>query len=213
MPPQRWPGRLPGRGVLVLPAPPARTNPSLSDCRRDYPVFTAHLAEQGVKLPAYVRREFEDYLKCGRLEHGFLRVGCESCHVEHLVVFSCKHRGFCPSCGARRMAESAALLVDQVLPEQPMRQWVLSFPFQLRFLFASHPAIMGQVLGIVYRVIAKQLIKNAGLTHKTTRTGAVTLIQSFGSALNFNIHFHMLFLDGANAAAPSRSSPVLKIRR
>lgn len=33
-----------------------------------------------------------------------------------------------------------------------MRQWVLSFPFQLRFLFASHPAIMGQALGIVYRV-------------------------------------------------------------
>ncbi len=28
-----------------------------------------------------------------------------------------------------------ALLVDEVLPEQPMRQWVLSFPFQLRFLF------------------------------------------------------------------------------
>lgn len=42
---------------------------------------------------------------------------------------------FHPSCGARRMAESAALLVDEVLPEQPMRQWVLSFPFQLRFLF------------------------------------------------------------------------------
>src|SRR5690554_7536469 len=75
--------------------------------------------------------------ECGRLEHGFLRVRCESCHAEHLVAFSCKRRGFCPSCGARRMAESAALLVDEVLPEQPMRQWVLSFPFQLRFLFAS----------------------------------------------------------------------------
>ncbi len=85
------------------------------------------------------------------------------------------------------MAESAALLVDEVLPEQPMRQWVLSFPFQPRFLFARRPTIMGQVLGIVYRVIAKRLVKNAGLTHKTARTGAVTLIQRFGSALNFNI--------------------------
>lgn len=83
----------------------------------------------------YVQREFEEFLQCGRLEHGFLRVRCESCHAEHLVAFSCKRRGFCPSCGARRMAESAALLVDEVLPEQPMRQWVLSFPFQLRFLF------------------------------------------------------------------------------
>ncbi len=67
--------------------------------------------------------------------------------------------GFCPSCGARRMAESAALLVDEVLPEQPVRQWVLSFPFQLRFLFASRPEIMGRVLGIVYRVIATHLVR------------------------------------------------------
>ncbi len=94
------------------------------------------------------------------------------------------------------MAESAALLVDEVLPEQPMRQWVLSFPFQPRFLFARRPTIMGQVLGIVYRVIAKRLVKNAGLTHKTARTGAVTLIQRFDSAPNLNIDFHMLFLDG-----------------
>lgn len=150
-----------------------------------YPAFTG-----------YVQREFEDYLKCGRLEHGFLRARCESCHAERLVAFSCKRRGFCPSCGARRMAESAALLVDEVLPEQPMRQWVLSFPFPLRFLFASQPKIMGRVLGIVHRVIATHLVKKAGYTHHTARTGAVTLIQRFGSALNLNIHFHMLFLDG-----------------
>ena len=152
-----------------------------------YPVFTAHLAGQGRELPAYVRREFEDYLKCGRLEHGFLRVRCESCHAEHLVVFSCKHRGFCPSCGARRMAESAAPLVDELLPEQLLRQWVLSFPFQLRFLFASRPEIMGRVLGIVYRVIATHLIKKAGHSHQAAGTGAVTLIQRFGSALNLNM--------------------------
>jgi ribosomal protein S27E len=70
-----------------------------------YPAFAGHLAEQGRELPDYVHREFEDYLKCGRLEHGFLRVRCESCHAEHLVAFSCKRRGICPSCGAWRMAE------------------------------------------------------------------------------------------------------------
>ncbi len=102
------------------------------------------------------------------------------------VSFSCKRRVFCPSCGVRRMAESAALLVDEVFPEQPVRQWVLSFPYPLRFLFASRPGVMGQVLGIVYRVIATHLIKKSGLTKKTARTGAVTLIQRFGSALNLN---------------------------
>ena len=151
------------------------------------PQFTAQLSEQGKVLPDHVQREFEEYLKCGRLEEGFLRVRCESCHAEHLVAFSCKRRGFCPSCGARRMAESAALLVDEVLPEKPMRQWVLSFPYLLRYLFASRPEIMGQVLGIVYRVIATHLIKKAGFTKKTAQTGAVTLIQRFGSALNLNV--------------------------
>jgi hypothetical protein len=94
------------------------------------------------------------------------------------------------------MTESAALLVDTVLPRQPMRQWVLSIPFPLRLLFASHPQVMGEALRIVYRAIESHLIKKAGFTRKTARTGAVTLIQRFGSALNLNIHFHMLFLDG-----------------
>lgn len=94
------------------------------------------------------------------------------------------------------MVESAALLVDEVLPEQPMRQWVLSVPFPLRFLFASRPDIMGKVLGIVYRVIVMHLTRKAGYTKTMAHAGAVTLIQRFGSALNLNIHFHMLFLDG-----------------
>ena len=171
-----------------------------------YPDFEMQWASEGRALPDYVRQEFDEYLKCGRLEHGFLRVQCEICHAEHLVAFSCKRRGFCPSCGARRMAESAALLVDEVLPEQPMRQWVLSFPYPLRFLFANRPEIMGRVLGIVYRVIATHLVKKAGLTKRKAQTGAVTLIQRFGSALNLNIHFHMLFLDGVYVDNPHGSA-------
>ena len=82
------------------------------------------------------------------------------------------------------MAEGAALLVDEVLPREPLRQWVLSVPFALRYLFATDPAVLGQVLGIVYRAIATHLIKAAGFTHATAQTGAVTLIQRFGSALD-----------------------------
>jgi hypothetical protein len=94
------------------------------------------------------------------------------------------------------MAESAALLVDHILPQRPMRQWVLSVPFQLRFLFASQPVIMGKALGIAYRAISTHIIKKAGHTKTTAHTGAVTLIQRFGSALNLNVHLHMLYLDG-----------------
>ena len=53
-----------------------------------YPAFKAHLAVQGTDLPGYVQQEFEEYLKCGRLKHGFLRVRCDTCHAEHLVAFS-----------------------------------------------------------------------------------------------------------------------------
>jgi ribosomal protein S27E len=161
-----------------------------------YPAFVEHLAARERRLPAHAVREFEDYLKCGRLEYGVLRVRCADCHAERLVAFSCKRRGFCPSCGARRMAEGAALLVDEVLPREPLRQWVLSVPFALRYLFATAPAVMGQVLGIVTRAIGSYLIKAAGYDHAMAQTGAVTLIQRFGSAPNLNIHFHMLFLDG-----------------
>jgi ribosomal protein S27E len=145
---------------------------------RHYPDFLAALGERDRHLPAYVNDEFEAYLKCGRLEHGFLMVRCTTCHAERLVAFSCKRRGFCPSCGARRMTESAALLVDEVLPEEPIRQWVLSVPFPLRFLFAAEPAAMGEVLAIVYRALGSHLIKKADLTLTTGQTGAVTLIQT-----------------------------------
>jgi Putative transposase len=65
--------------------------------------------------------------------------------------------------------------------------------------------ILGQVLGIVYRCIATHLIKKAGLTKKKAQTGAVTLIQRFGSALNLNIHFHKLVLDGVYGECPDSS--------
>ena len=94
------------------------------------------------------------------------------------------------------MADSAALLVDEILPYQPMRQWVLSVPFPLRFLFASNPKAMTGVLGIVYRAISTHLTQKAGLKKPMAQTGAVILVQRFGSALNLNIHFHMIFLDG-----------------
>jgi hypothetical protein len=155
-----------------------------------YPALVDQLAQQGKSLPYHVRREFEAYLKCGRLEHGFLRVRCDSCHFERLAwaapCFSCKKRGFCPSCGARRMAETAALLADEVFPSVPLRQWVISFPFPLRYLFAAHPQAMGKVLGIVYRAISTHLVHKAGYQLKDGATGAVTLIQRFGSALNLN---------------------------
>jgi hypothetical protein len=66
-------------------------------------------------LPAYVQHEFYDYLQCGIFAHGILRPGCDTCQHEMLLAFSCKRRGFCPSCAGRRMALTAAHLVERVI--------------------------------------------------------------------------------------------------
>ncbi len=152
--------------------------------------------ECGRPLPDFIEKEFREYLKCGVLAHGFLRTKCESCCHESLVAFSCKRRGFCPSCGGRRMSESAIHLVDEVLPIKPIRQWVLSFPFQIRLLLAIRPKIMREVLNIAINTVSSHLCKKAGFKNSTAKTGAVTLIQRFGGSINLNVHFHMLFLDG-----------------
>jgi Transposase zinc-binding domain/Putative transposase len=152
--------------------------------------------EAGSGLPDFVREEFDAFLECGILAHGFLRLRCADCAYEMLVAFSCKKRGFCPACGARRMAETAAHLIDHVIPRVPVRQGVLSFPIPLRYLFAAHPQLLSPVLQIVHRVISTSLIQQAGLKRTETDTGAVTLIQRFGSAANLNIHLHCLVLDG-----------------
>src|SRR5690606_40887919 len=65
------------------------------------------------RVPGHVRRALRDYVACGSLAGGFIRVRCPVCREESLVAYSCKDRGFCPSCTARRAAETAANLVDQ----------------------------------------------------------------------------------------------------
>ena len=98
------------------------------------------------------------------------------------MAFSCKRRGICPSCGTRRMAEAAAHLVDCVIPTVPVRQWMMSFPIPLRSLFAVRPELLAPVLQIIHRAIATFLFKQTGQKRVQATTGAVTLIQRFGSA-------------------------------
>ncbi|MGG7056584.1 transposase zinc-binding domain-containing protein [Nitrosomonas sp. ANs5] len=136
------------------------------------------------------------FLNVAPMAHGFLRLRCASCAHDKLVAYSCKRRGFCLSCGGRRMAQTAAYLVDHIIPRVPVRQWVLSLPIPLRYLLAAHPRLITPVLQVIHRAISTFLIKQAGLKRIEAQTGAITLIQRFGSAANLNIHLHCLVLDG-----------------
>jgi hypothetical protein len=75
------------------------------------------------------------------------------------------------------MAESGAHLVDNVLPQAPYRQWVLSFPWPLRVQFAAQPQWLSRVLGVVNRALSTALLKRAGVRRSDgARTGMVTYI-------------------------------------
>ena len=110
------------------------------------------------------------------LARGFLRLRCADCGHDKLVAFSCKRRGFRPSCGARRRAQTAAHLVDHVTPQVPVRQWVLSLPIPLRLLLAAQLKLVTPALQVVHRVLTRYLLEQAGLKADEADSGAVTLI-------------------------------------
>ncbi len=177
--------------------------------RENLETFLAESQERsadGVGWPGFVEMEFRRYLDCGILANGFARVHCESCGNDLLVAFSCKRRGFCPSCNARRMHDTAAHLVDRVIPHVPVRQWVLSLPRWARWMLARDSALASRALAVALRAIFSSYRLRAGVGG---RCGAITFVQRFGSALNLNVHFHCVVPDGVfrengefQAAAP-----------
>ncbi|HSM21720.1 MAG TPA: transposase zinc-binding domain-containing protein, partial [Rubrivivax sp.] len=104
--------------------------------------YIAHTeASTGAELPQYIKAEFDAFLECGILAHGFLRLRCGEFGHDKLLAFSCKRRGFCPS----------------------VRQWVLSLPIPLRLLLAAQPELVTAGLQAVQRVLTRHLLEQAGL--------------------------------------------------
>lgn len=156
--------------------------------RSELETFLARQHDRGRPVPRFVERELRGLLECGVLAHGFVRVHCDTCGKDRLVAFSCKGRGFCPSCGGRRMADTAAWLVDRVLPFVPVRQWVLTLPFPLRFRMAYDAGLTSDVLRIFLRAVFSSLRRRACGKRPIflPQGGAVTFVQRFGDALNLN---------------------------
>jgi len=109
-------------------------------------------------------------LQCGILAHGFMRLGCDSCPHQMLLAFSCKKRGFCPSCAGRRMAQQAAHLVEQVIPWVPTRQRVVSLPIPLRYWMAPSRELTASVHTIIRRTTGQfyvnQVRRESGLEER-----------------------------------------------
>ena len=167
--------------------------------RSALPDFLRESSSRG-GLPSFVVRELEEYFGCGVLANGFSRVHCTGCGDELLVAFSCKRRGVSPSCCARRASDVAAHLVDHVLPRAPYRQWTSSLPIRLRWTLARDAALCSEVLSLFIRTLFNALrARGRSLALPAREAGAVSFIQRFGSALQLNVHFHVLVPEGVFA--------------
>lgn len=160
-----------------------------------WPILVTEQARVNKKFPLFIHQEFDEYLKCGIPEFGFVRTYCYQCQCSGIVAFSCKRRGFCPSCAGRRMNDEANHIINKVMPEVTTRQWVLSLPFRIRYVLAHNKKLTNELLKIFIRTLESYQKKR--VQNKTAKIGAITFIQRFGSALNLNVHFHTLMTDGA----------------
>jgi len=175
--------------------------------RENLETFLAELRAEDRDLPRHVEREFREYLKCGQVGEGFARCVCQDCGDEFLVAFSCKRHGFCPPCLARRMSDTAAHLVDRVLPLVPYRQYVLAYPRRLRLAFARDRKAATESGTIFLREVFRWQRREARARGtKRPLTGAVSVTQRYGSTANLNIHHHALLPDGVFTVGASRDA-------
>jgi len=95
---------------------------------------------------------------------------------------------FCPSCGARRMVETAARLVDTVLPRVGYRQWVVSVPTRVHWYLKHEPAALDGLAAVFLRLVESALRQASPGAPRDARSGAVLLVHRFGDALNSHRH-------------------------
>jgi hypothetical protein len=165
-----------------------------------WPSFRERAEEVGA-VPEFVVREFEEYLRCGMLEHGFVELVCRHCGHTELVAFSCKHRGICPSCVGRRMADTAVHLEQSVLPRVHVRHWICTLPWGVRALLGYDRKLCAEVVSAFVEEASRSLRLRAkrsfGLaTVADAFTGAVAAVQRTDGAVRLNVHLHVLVLDG-----------------
>mgnify|MGYP002634217134 CR=1 FL=1 len=160
-------------------------------------------APPGGRLPEFVLRELRALAACGDFTRGFIRLQCSGCRTGRVVPFSCKGR-LCTSCGARRMADTAAHLVDRVLrPDVGWRQWVITFPAELAVGLCFQAELAAAVTRLCARILSGfQSRRSNPDAPGRPRPAAIAFIQRFSDGLGPWFHIHFLLPDGVFRELP-----------
>ena len=166
--------------------------------KQAWPELVDRAAAEGQPIPRFVSAAFERYLKCGIAEAGFLRLGCAQCGTQRALPLSCKCRGLCPSCGTRRMHDLSHHLVERVLPDVPLRQYVLSPPAELVGLLGARSEVLSAMSRIFVRCVFDAIRRRVGGEgSEGVHCGSVVVIQLFSKSIALFPHVHLLAFDGA----------------
>ena len=155
--------------------------------------------------PVSVLEHLQRYIECGIARFGVMRFRCPKCGEDLFVAFSCKIRGLCPSCDAKRATIIMADASDRLLPQVGYRQYVLTIPKRLRWYINQNAALPGEISRILAREIELYLRK------KTAGTAAAQLhfIQRAGRSLNLHPHVHAVVSEGRFCSEPGLLGPKL----
>jgi ribosomal protein S27E len=140
-----------------------------------------------------VKEVVERYLDCGNPRSGFARIRCPECHGEHLLTFSCKTRGFCPSCHAKRLEEWGEWVRETLLLDVPHRQVVFTVPKTLRIFFKFRRKLLGELCRSAVKTLTFYF---EALTGEELVPGVIAAVQTFGERVNFHPHLHLLVTEG-----------------
>src|SRR3990172_2041074 len=140
-----------------------------------------------------IARVVEKYLDCGILKNGFARVRCPNCKNEFLLSFSCKRRGFCPSCSAKRSVLWSEFVRGKVLADCPHRHLVFSIPKMFRVFFLHHRKLLSQLSRAAWKTICQYLEVSVC---EILQPAGILSIATVGDFLNWNPHIHALISSG-----------------
>ncbi|MCX6123520.1 MAG: transposase zinc-binding domain-containing protein, partial [Proteobacteria bacterium] len=118
---------------------------------RCWPVVSTLYAANDEGISPYIESEVNRYLKCGILQLGYALLQCTNndCKATRVVEFSCRGRGFCYSCGNKRMEQQSRRIESEVWPVARARQFVLTFPHQVRHWLARNPPLLSATVAAV----------------------------------------------------------------
>ena len=149
-----------------------------------------------LRIPDFVRKEFDRFRTCGRPEFRFIRLRCDTCQAEYALPYACKSRVACSSCAARRMHDRVTHLMARVFPDAPVRQWVISPPWELVPLLAVRSEVLTVFVRAFVDAVSAQMKARLQGEGRVMHTGSVAFIQRFTKTLGVFPHAHVVFVDG-----------------